>query len=407
MFGCLSDATVEEEEEQEGEVPDLAVLGATTNTAQFPAIGQVVGGCTATLISPRVILSASHCFPGGGALSGLGDAANAPTFSNASNGTFRMYGLPGSNPATMDRTIRRVAYIHHGYGTQDLAVAELDADVPARFATPLDYAVAEPSNNERVTAYGYGCTAGDGTTGMWRNTTFPRANAKTVNTSTWNNVTHTTNTNLNCQGDSGGPTLNSSNQIVAIHSSGGGNMGATEGTDGNGLVYKYYRWIDSRNAIYGNRQTCRYCPKITLKTNDGVHYLQATNGGGSTVTAASTSRGSSETFRVVNLAANAPEFSATPWLALQASNGQWLSARNGGGSTLSANRDVIGASEVFRGTRPASLFALTARSTTPTSLGTSGSPTKFVAAENGGGGAVNVNRASAGVWETFTAALAP
>src|SRR5689334_2242625 len=109
LWGCVADGSVEE---GEGDDTEQAVIGATTNTA--------------------------------------------PSFSTQANGTFRMFGLPGSNPPTMDRTIRRVAFIRQGYGEQDLAVAELDADVPASFAKPLDYAVAEPANNERVTAYGYG-----------------------------------------------------------------------------------------------------------------------------------------------------------------------------------------------------------------------------------------------------------
>jgi hypothetical protein len=88
-----------------------------------------------------------------------------------------------------------------------------------------------------------------------------------------------------------------------------------------------------------------------------------------------------------------PEFYVDLVLVSQA-NGRIVTAENGGGAYLIANRAAIG---------PWERFHLNESLSSGSTINIRVSNNQFVTAENGGGGAVNANRNAASVWETFTA----
>ena len=126
------------------------------------------------------------------------------------------------------------------------------------------------------------------------------------------------------------------------------------------------------------------CTRASFGTADDVHRLVAVGGGGGAVRADSSAVGPDESFDLVPVAGG---------VALRAANGQFVSAENGGGGALDANRDVARAWETF---------TLETLADGRVHLRTSGG--YYVTAENGGGGLVHADRATARAWETFTPA---
>lgn len=370
MFAC---GAVEDEG---GEVvPNLAVTGGKATTA-LTAVGSLdYGACTATLISSRVILTASHCMPDE-SHSALGDGKNAPSFPTSAGGhSFTIYTSDGKDH-TWD--VRRYALLQNGYGLEDLAVGELEGDVPTNIASPLRVASREPSDNASVTTYGYGCTK--------LTDEYPKAGTKTTKKGTWNTERHTTNEQLNCPGDSGGPTVNSANEIVGVHSTWNG----TPGYDVNALAYQYKRWISAMNAIYGKAQLCTECQQVSLKTSDG-HFVRAVNGGGDVLDAAADEVGTWERFRLVSLS-RTQGANKEPWFGLQAENGNWVSAQGGGGSGVTADRELVGSWETFS----VGLLGYAGDVNFKTAA-----TQRYLSAANGGGGDVTADRSQAGEWEHF------
>ena len=110
-------------------------------------------------------------------------------------------------------------------------------------------------------------------------------------------------------------------------------------------------------------------------------YVAAESGGGRELIANRDARGPWESFNVVHL--------GNDRIALQASNGQYVSA-TGPNGTLLANRNCIGPTETFLMVRVReSRIALKA------------SNGKFVCAEGGGGRELIANRDVAAEWESF------
>ncbi|MEI2762171.1 hypothetical protein [Methanothrix soehngenii] len=121
--------------------------------------------------------------------------------------------------------------------------------------------------------------------------------------------------------------------------------------------------------------------RIALQANNG-QYVCAENGGGSNLVANRDWILAWETFKHIDLGNNE--------VALQAANGQYVCAENGGGSNLVANRDWILAWETFRridlGNNKVALQAANGQ---------------YVCAENGGGSNLVANRDWILDWETF------
>src|SRR3954468_1070738 len=165
------------------------IIGGTVTTAR-PEVAQFLlpsgSYCTATLISDRHFLTASHCINYAGLFRG---------------GTLR---INGSTDLSVDRAFGEGSQV----GDADWAVGRLNAPVSPTLATPAGVSSTEPAN-EYLTAMGYGCTdRGTGTGGgIKRYIEYYYSGGFD---------------NWGCPGDSGGPvfhgTLAATGTIVRVHS---------------------------------------------------------------------------------------------------------------------------------------------------------------------------------------------
>ncbi|MDD4652164.1 MAG: hypothetical protein PHQ34_08025 [Methanothrix sp.] len=120
---------------------------------------------------------------------------------------------------------------------------------------------------------------------------------------------------------------------------------------------------------------------IAIKASNGK-YLCAEGGGGGSVVANRNAIGAWETFKLID--------QGNGYYALQAANGQYVCAEGGGGGSVVANRNAIGVWETFRLIDQGNgYYALQAANG------------QYVCAEGGGGGAVVANRNAIGAWERF------
>ena len=141
--------------------------------------------------------------------------------------------------------------------------------------------------------------------------------------------------------------------------------------------------------------------RVSFRAIDNAHYLHAVNGGGSSVDAASTSVGLHEQFGLIDV--NGGTLNHGDLVQIQVHNGKWVVAENGGPGVVNANRDEPDGWETFviRKTNGTG-GAITSGTTVSLQSYWYG---YYVAAENGGGGAVNCDRTAVGPWETFTLTL--
>ncbi len=148
--------------------------------------------------------------------------------------------------------------------------------------------------------------------------------------------------------------------------------------------------------------------RVGIKTY-GNYYFAATNGGGSTLYASATSKTDpNATLYFYDLNAAHMRSGDPVAVAIKSGSTQWyMRAVNGGGGAvvidkLLANNDPQNATASER-------FTIEKLSGTPGTILNSGdtfalraSNGQYLSAENGGGGAVNANRSVRGTWETFT-----
>jgi V8-like Glu-specific endopeptidase len=118
------------------------LLNAAVTTAR-PEVG-TFGFCTGTLIAPRYVISASHCF---GHLSQI--------YSPTARSNFTIEQADGSRTSY---PVERVFSFGYPIGSYDVALVRLTAAVPADVATPATIARGAPEDNSVVTVMGYGCT---------------------------------------------------------------------------------------------------------------------------------------------------------------------------------------------------------------------------------------------------------
>lgn len=168
-----------------------ALVGGTPTLAQ-EAVGHI-GNCTATLISPIHILTASHC--------------NAYLAHDTNIGTFTVE-QPIANGGL--RVIRRNIRLWIGQGR---AVGEDDwgigiLDRPITEVVPARISARSPNVGEIVTAFGYGCTNRDTGDGSWQKR--------------YREFAYGSNPKTLCPGDSGGPLMigrhDNAIEIIGINS---------------------------------------------------------------------------------------------------------------------------------------------------------------------------------------------
>jgi hypothetical protein len=154
-----------------------------------------------------------------------------------------------------------------------------------------------------------------------------------------------------------------------------------------------------RNVVYRTTATLSgdiFSPRAALKAYDGVHYVSAANGGGSSVNVGGGAPGDWERLTIVDR--NGGTLQPGDQVNLMTINGRYLSAVNGGGYGVTADRDHPEQWETFtiekkNGTgtiNPNDLVAFRSYYN------------YYLVAESAGGTTLNCNRTSAGAWETFT-----
>jgi S-layer homology domain/Trypsin len=208
MLGCSQVATISEP--TESSVVDPSNLLGGTTTSSRPEVGFLAGGttsaCTATLVTEstlpnrasRFVLTASHC---------VGFRSQEEPNLNA-NLTFTVAGkaykvvrqhawLRTPNVSNRDLSSR----------LRDIALLELEREVPLSDATPALIGRIRPERNEQISVFGFGCTNRcDQTQG-----TEPRV--KRLGSVLYGSVSFQL-----CPGDSGGPYIDARNQVVRINS---------------------------------------------------------------------------------------------------------------------------------------------------------------------------------------------
>ncbi|MCP3136670.1 M12 family metallopeptidase [Pyxidicoccus xibeiensis] len=144
-----------------------------------------------------------------------------------------------------------------------------------------------------------------------------------------------------------------------------------------------------------------YSRTISLRSSGG-YYVVAELGGGAMVDVNRTAVGAWERFRLVDR--NGFELQTGDLVHLQTSNGNYVMAVNGGGSAMTATPTAPGDYETFRIWKMAGTGLLTIGTGDTVALATLDlANTRYVVAENGGGGRLNATTTSLnlGPWNNF------
>ena len=135
---------------------------------------------------------------------------------------------------------------------------------------------------------------------------------------------------------------------------------------------------------------------VTIKTSGATDYLVAENGGGGVVNANRPTASTWETFTLYDI--NGGDLQDGDAIELAASNGQFVCAENGGGGAVNANRATPLDWEIWIIHRIAGAGAIQSGDSIALSTKTKG---LFLSAQDGGGSTVVADRAAVLGWETF------
>src|SRR4051812_49294431 len=137
---------------------------------------------------------------------------------------------------------------------------------------------------------------------------------------------------------------------------------------------------------------------MNVQTGNG-RYWSAKGGGGGAIDATPTQAGRWEMFSLIPAEPDATEISSGRPVGMRAENGMYLSAENGGGSVLNANRPWLRDWETFY---PEKIAGQSGDAiVTGDSVHFRTINGNYICAEGNGGGEVNATRPAAAEWETF------
>ena len=209
--------------------------GTEVAVGELESVGTVrgVGGCTATLIGSRTVLTAAHCVC-------TGQSTRTGCVTRATFTLRNVHPVDNPSTATDESRVRQnidiegtvvvhPSYTLDGWLSHDFAIVELDRPVSqvAMDINPIavELPAKRPHVDDQLTLVGFGQTGDDCKSPPMgkRRITLPLREISTGNV-----TLRIGRSNMgSCPGDSGGPALNSSGKIVGVSSSSPGNYDPT------------------------------------------------------------------------------------------------------------------------------------------------------------------------------------
>jgi Glycosyl hydrolase family 26 len=185
---------------------------------------------------------------------------------------------------------------------------------------------------------------------------------------------------------------NGGNAGIGGTASGGASAGGASASGSGGMP------AGSNDGSAGAMNSNAVSMPATLRTLTTSQYVSVAADG--TLSAASSSAGTAEAFTLNDL--NGGSLMDGDEVQLKASTGKYLSAANGGGTTVAATADQATDDETFVISRIAGAAVIASGDEVAFKAKTSA---YYLSADQGGGGAVLANETHAEAWETFTLTL--